>query len=163
MALNVSGKVDSDYELIEKGDYEVTLNCEYKKTNAGTLYINCKFAIRKDVEQSFGGRYIFDAIYKTQGTDDFNKTKINAILAAIPNAKLDFADYDELVQYLNGQNMVISVDIEPANQYHQNDKNIVKYLSYRPSEVGAIDSDTKTSTSSNETESWEPVGGDLPF
>ena len=100
MALNFSGKVDSDYELIEKGDYEVTLNCEYKKTNAGTLYINCKFAIRKDVEQSFGGRYIFDAIYKTQGTDDFNKTKINAILAAIPNAKLDFADYDELVQYL---------------------------------------------------------------
>ena len=149
MALNFSGKVDSDYELIEKGDYEVTLNCEYKKTNAGTLYINCK--------------YIFDAIYKTHGTDDFNKTKINAILAAIPNAKLDFADYDELVQYLNGQNMVISVDIEPANQYHQNDKNIVKYLSYRPSEVGAIDSDTKTNTSSNETESWEPVDGDLPF
>nr|DAR59117.1 MAG TPA: Protein of unknown function (DUF669) [Caudoviricetes sp.] len=160
MALNFTGKVDQNYELIEKGDYEVILNCEYKKTNAGANYINCKFQIRNDVEQSFGGRYVFDSIYKNAGTGDYNKTKINAILAAIPNAKLDFDDYDELVQYLNGQLMVITVDIEPANQYHPNsDKNIVKYLSYRPSEVGG---ETAPAASAPEDD-WQPVDGDLPF
>lgn len=162
MALNFTGKVDSKFELVENGDYEVTLQCEYGKTNAGSQYINCKFKIRDDVEQSFGGRFVFDSIYKTQGTDDYNKTKINAILAAIPNAKLDFGDYDELVQYLNGQNMIISVAVEPANQYHQNDKNIVKYLSYRPSEVGGATA-TDTVTASNDSDNWEPVDGDLLF
>ena len=31
MALNFSGKVDQNYELVEKGDYEVTLSCEWAK------------------------------------------------------------------------------------------------------------------------------------
>ena len=159
--LNFSGKVDSNFELVEKGDYEVTLQCEYKKTASGdNTYINCKFQIRSDVEQPFGGRFVFDAIYKARGTDDYNKTKINAILAAIPNAKLDLDDYDDLVQYFNGKNMIISVDIEPANQYHSSDKNVVKYLSYRPSEVG----DSAVSATPTQTEeAWEPVDGDLPF
>lgn len=157
MALNFSGKVDQNYELVEKGDYEVTLSCEWaKKFNSDEKYINCKFRIRDDVEQSFGGRVIFDSIYKQVGTDDYNKTKINGILSAIPNAKLDFDDYDELIQYLNGKNMIVTVEIDPANAYHQKDKNIVKYLSYRPSELAA---DTATATEDD----WQPVDGDLPF
>lgn len=158
MALNFTGKVDQTVELVEKGDYEVVLTCEYaRKYSDNEQYINCKFKIRDDVEQSFAGRYVFDAIYKQKGTDDYNKTKINGLLSAIPNAKLDFDDYDELVQYLNGSKMIISVDIEPANTYHQNDKNIVKYLSYRPSEIETV------SNIGNEEESWTEVDGDLPF
>lgn len=163
MALNFSGKIDSNYELIEKGDYEVTLQCEWAKkmSNPNELYINCKFKIREDVEQSFGGRFVFDSIYKQKGTSDYNKTKINGILGAIPRAKLDFEDYDELIQYLNGQNMVITIEVERANEYHSTDKNVVKYLSYRPSEVLAPVQDE------NEPEGWGDtmtmIDGDLPF
>lgn len=137
MALNFTGKNDSKYELIEKGDYEVTLQCEWakKKNDPSKLYINCKFKIREDVEQSFPGRLVFDSIYQQENTGDYNKTKINGLLGAIPRAKLDFEDYDELIQYLNGKNMIISIEVEKANQWHSEDRNVVKYLSYRPSEV----------------------------
>lgn len=140
--LNFSGRTDEEYELIEKGDYEVILNAEWAKSKDQTqTYINCKFKIREDVEQDFGGRIIFDSIFKKKGTDEYNRSKINGLLSAIPDARLDFEDYDELIQYLNDQPMMISIDIEPANEYHQKDRNVVKYLSYRPSEIigGTVD------------------------
>lgn len=158
MALNFTGVTDSNIELVEKGDYEVTLCCEWaKKQSDQEPYINCKFKIRDDVEQSFGGRQVYDAIYKQKGTEDFNKTKINGILSAIPRAKLDFEDYDELIQYFNGQTMIVSIDVEPANSYHSKDKNIVKYLSYRPSEVEDLPRDI------NDVEMVEVESEDLPF
>lgn len=167
MALNFTGKTDSTYELIEKGDYEVTLTCEWaaKKSDPNDHYINCKFTIRPDVEQSFGGRIVFDAIYKQTNTQDYNASKINGLLGAIPRAKLDFETYDELVQYLNGHNMIISVDIEPANAYHSSDKNVVKYLSYRPSEVPMAAPVTTPATTgvSLLDDGMTMVDGDLPF
>lgn len=167
MALNFTGTTDSTYELIEKGDYEVTLQCEWAKkvSDPNELYINCKFKIREDVEQSFPGRFVFDSIYKQQGTMDYNKTKINGLLGAIPRAKLDFENYDELIQYLNGQNMVVTIEIERANQWHSKDKNVIKYLSYRPSEVATPVATTTTtfSTTSVIDEDMTMVDGDLPF
>jgi hypothetical protein len=171
MALNFTGKNDSKYELIEKGDYEVTLQCEWakKKNDPSKLYINCKFKIREDVEQSFPGRLVFDSIYEQENTGDYNKTKINGLLGAIPRAKLDFEDYDELIQYLNGQNMVITIEVEKANQWHADDRNVVKYLSYRPSEVptpvAATTTATPVATASNLFDDGMTLvdDGDLPF
>ncbi len=138
--INFTGKNETtEFELIEDGDYEVTLNAEFKQkfTDPDDVYINCKFAIRTDVEQAFGGRIVFDSIYKTKSTGDYQKSKINGILSAIPDAKLSFEDYDEFVQYINGKNMVITIETELANEFHSKDKNIVKYLSYKPSKVGS--------------------------
>jgi hypothetical protein len=170
MALNFTGKNDSTYELVEKGDYEVTLSCEWaaKKSDPSEHYINCKFKIREDVEQSFAGRVVFDSIYKQGGTMDYNRAKINGLLSAIPRAKLDFADYDELIQYLNGQNMVVTIEIEPANAYHTTDKNIIKYLSYRPSEVPMATVAPATKAVVNDDVDplfggMAEVDGDLPF
>lgn len=158
MGLNFTGRNDTTIELVEKGDYEVTLSAEWnKKQSNDEPYINCKFRIRDDVEQSFGGRYVYDSIYKQKGTEDYNKSKINGILGAIPNAQLDFEDYDELVQYFNGKNMIVSIDIEPANAYHSKDRNIVKYLSYRASEVG------DSATEIDDFNMTEVDDGDLPF
>ena len=134
--LEFSGQ-SNDFDLVTKGDYEVILNMEWKRTKAGDNYINCAFKIRKDVEQPYAGRLIFDAIYKSKTTGAFNASKINGILAAIPNAKLSFENYDELIQYCNDQPMKITVDAESTNSEDPNAKmkNIVKYLSYRPSQV----------------------------
>lgn len=65
--LHFDGKVENrEYELITDGDYEVTLEAEWAKTKSGDQYINCKFTIRKDVDQKFGGRIILTVFTKTK-------------------------------------------------------------------------------------------------
>lgn len=143
--LHFDGKVENkEYELITDGDYEVTLEAEWAKTKSGDQYINCKFTIRKDVDQKFGGRIIFDGIYKNKTTGEYNSSKINGILNAIPAAKQDFEDYDDLIQYINGQNMIISIVTQEA-QGDYSAKSVVDYLSYRMSEN--IPQGTKDTTS----------------
>ena len=76
---------------------------------------------------------VFDGIYKSKTTGEYNASKINAILMAIPCAKMDFNDYDELIQYINGQNMIISIETQEA-QGDYPAKSIVGYCSYRTTE-----------------------------
>lgn len=140
MALHFTGeKENTEYQLITKGTYEVVLNCEWRKnTNNNEPYINCIFTIRTDITQDFGGRKVFDAIYKSKTTGEFLSSKINGLLSVIPNAQHDFEDYDELIQYLNGKTMRVEVEIQKAdtvNYPNSKDKNVIKYLSYTPSQV----------------------------
>lgn len=133
--LHFDGKVqeNKEFEPIAEGDYEVTLEAEWAKTKStNEPYINCKFRIRKDVEQKFGGRMVFDGIYKNPTTGEYRAEKINAILMAIPCAKMDFNDYDELIQYINGQNMIISIKTQAQGDYPA--KSVVGYRSYRTTE-----------------------------
>lgn len=137
MALHFTGQVSTGFDPIEPNDYETTISLEYKKTQGGDLFINCKFAIRDDVEQDFQRRIVFDGIYKSKTTGEFSPQKINALLAAInaneTTPKWDFEDYDELIQFVNGKNVKITVELvkgDPAQG--TNDKNAVKYLSYQP-------------------------------
>lgn len=130
---------DSRTTPITPGEYEVILNTEWKETKqTKQKYINCAFTIRKDVKQEFGGRMVFDGIYKSKQTGDFQQSKINGLLYAIPNPRLDFETYDELIQYLNDTPMIISVELEPAdpNVEGSKDRNVVKYLSYKPTVAG---------------------------
>lgn len=134
MALHFTGEVEqAEFQLIEPGTYAVVMNAEFKKTKKGDDFINCSFKIMKEYDNTWGGRIVFDGIYKSAKTGAFNEAKINAILSTIPNAKKDFEDYDELVQYINGVQMAIDIDIEQAddNVPNSKDRNIVKYLSYR--------------------------------
>lgn len=139
MALHFSGEVANQqpktFEPISAGKYEVILNTEWKKSKSGNMYINCIFRIRKG--QNFENRVVFDGIYKSKTTGEYSEQKINAILSAIPNAKRDFEDYDDLIQYLNDKPMIIEVDIElPDPEYpNSKEKNIVVYLSYEPSKL----------------------------
>lgn len=135
-------------ELITPGRYEVTLNADWGKTLAGTNYINCVFKIRKDVSQDFGGRLVFDGIFKSKNTDDFQASKINAILAAIPNAVQDFESYDELIQYINDTNMIVDIGIQKADPMNpaSKDRNIINYLSYAPTNVGPVKAEVKEET-----------------
>lgn len=126
---------EQGFDLVEKGEYEVTLTAEWKVTKqTNQKYINCIYTIRKDIDQKFQGRMIFDGIYKSQFTGDFDTKRINGILSTIPNARLDFEDYDELIQYINGINMVVTVDVKPADPSNPESKakNIIVLGSYKP-------------------------------
>lgn len=160
MGLHFDGKVaeNNEYVLIEPDQYAVTLSAEWQKTKAGEPYINCIFKIRKDVEQDFGGRIVFDGIYKDKKTGDLNINKINGILATVKNPKTDFEDYDELIQYFNGLNMYVEIEIDKADPEIPNskDKNRIKYLSYAPYEEGTPTSQDNSTSEIKETD-------DLPF
>ena len=142
-----------EFELIEPGRYNCTLETEWSETRGGDQYISCAFKINRD--QKFGGRIVFDGIYKSKQTGDFQASKINALLATIPNAKTDFEDYDELLLYLTGIQVNVEIDIEPADPERpmSKDKNIVTYLSYQP-----VADNNSTSSAIN-----IPSDADIPF
>lgn len=157
MPLHFTGQVTTGFDPIEPDDYETTISLEYKKTQAGDLFINCRFTIREDVDQDFQRRIIFDGIYKSKTTGEYSPSKINALLAAIntneDNPQWDFEDYDDLIQFLNGKNVKITVELQKAdpNNPSSTDKNVVKYLSYRPTDFKA------TNFSATITQNNEPV------
>lgn len=152
---DVKVQENKEFEPIAEGDYEVSLEAEWAKTKtSGEPYINCKFTIRKDVDQKFGGRMVFDGIYKNKTTGEYNSSKINAILAAIPCAKMDFDDYDGLIQYINGQNMIISIKTQEA-QGDYPARSVVEFCSYRTTEHLPTNSEKPTLTEVNDE--------DLPF
>lgn len=161
MALHFEGKVaeTTEYVLIEPGQYAVTLNAEWQKTKAGDPYINCIFKIRKDVEQDFGGRIVFDGIYKDKKTGVLKEDKINGILSTVEKPKTDFEDYDDLIQYFNGLNMYVDIAISPADPENPNskEKNVIKYLSYAPYTEG-----TSAEANTNTTNEIEE-NDELPF
>lgn len=143
MGLHFTGEVqESEFALIEPGTYAVVMKAEFKKTKGGNDFINCSFQILKEFNSDWGGRLVFDGIYKSQQTGEFQRAKIDAILATIPNFKTDFDDYADLVQYINGTEMLIDIDIEKAddNVPNSKDRNIVKYLSYRPFDKAQVKS-----------------------
>lgn len=131
---NPNEVANDEFELIEPGRYDCTMTTEWRETRGGDMYINCAFRINKDSGQKFGGRIVFDGIYKSKTTGDYQASKINALLATIDNPKTDFEDYDELLLYLNGIQVNVEIDIEPADPERpmSKDKNIITYLSYQP-------------------------------
>lgn len=136
MALSFTGKQE-ERALVAEGEYEVTLKTEWGYTKSKDPYIKLIYTIRKDVEQNEQGNIIYDGIYKSKTTGEFSKKKIDSILAGIPNPKLDFENYDELIQYLNNVNMIVEVVIEKADGVNlQNDRNSIKFWSNKPTAVG---------------------------
>lgn len=131
-------KEKNDYEPVEKGVYEVVLTAEWKeKADKSGKYINCAFKIRDDIEQKHQGRLVFDGIYESKNKKGvYQPDKIEGILDTIPNANYQFKSYDDVIQYINGIPMKVEVLIEPADPEKPNskDRNIIKYLSYRPSD-----------------------------
>lgn len=137
MALQFTAKLENNYELIKEGEYEFIVKADWKQTKDGNPYINFAFHIRKDVEQECGGRIIFDPLYRNKETGEFSPTRINGLLSAIPNVKTEFEDYDDFIQYINGQCMKARVGIRKANPEDTNsrDRNIIVFGSYRPSSI----------------------------
>lgn len=133
MALQFSGKIENSYELIKAGEYELVLKMNWDKTMNGDKYINCCYTIRDDVAQEHQGRMVFDSIYADE-TGAYDQKRIDAILSTIENPKLDFEDYDELIQYLNGKLLKGEVSIQKANpeKGYAKDKNKIKFWTLKP-------------------------------
>lgn len=151
MGLHFTGEVqETAFALIEPGYYAVTMSAEFKKTKGGSDFINCAFKIMKEYDNTWGGRIVFDGLYKSTQSGEFQRAKIDAILATIKNFKNDFEDYEELVQYINGTEMIVYIDIEKADENvpTSKDRNVIRYLSYKSLEdnLGLIKKQEKAET-----------------
>lgn len=132
MALQFTGKNQNSYELIKPGEYEFVLKMSWDKTLNGARYISCVYTIREDVAQEFQGRLIFDGIYADEN-GVYDQKRIDAILSTIENPKLDFEDYDEVIQYLNGKLLKGEVSIVKANpEKNTTDRNKIKTWTLKP-------------------------------
>lgn len=131
-----------NYGPIDSGTYEVTIaKVEKKQTQTGREMLALSFVIRSDVEQPFKGRYIFEnwfldnnAAYANEGWFDTNKTY--HVLHTQPGGKTDFETPDELLVYLPGLNMTVTVE-KVFNEKTGNEDNNIKKNSYGVSKFPA--------------------------
>jgi len=125
-----------DTNLVDEGDYEVILKAEKKTLSTGKEKLSLDFKIRSDVEQKFANKHIFDDAWQDKDNPYwFDLLKLNKLIKTqkgLPNYKIDFKSVDECILFLNGIACIISVTKE-FDEYTGQDRNRVKYLSYRPS------------------------------
>lgn len=165
MAIEFSNK--DTYELIPDGDYEVVLaTAEIKKTNDGSRqYIACKYVIRNDIEQPCAGRNIFENIWgDREHPEQFDRRKLQKLLLSQgPNGRYSFADDDDLVQHINGLNMLVHINKKEADEYHEEAYNEIKYCSYKPSKAQPKTLGTTTTVTSANVPGFDISDDDLPF
>lgn len=160
-----------DYELLPDMDAEVIIeNAEIKTAKTSNKeYISIMYRIRDDVEgQENGGRVIFESIFADKNHDgEFDRRKIGKILStqtSDDDEELEFEDNDELVQYLNGIYLLVHINKKEADEYHTEDYNEIKYLSYKPSKFPPkkLDSSVKNEIH-KATKEAEESDDELPF
>ncbi|MEK5331987.1 DUF669 domain-containing protein [Lysinibacillus sp. FSL W8-0992] len=120
------------FELIAKGDYEVTVhNYEMKKATTGNNQVVVDYEIRSDVNQPHQGQKIlFDNFTVTEKA----MWRFQAIskAAQFPNG-MDFSSYKEWADTLVGKHLVVTVGHRVAN----NGKTYPEVTGFKESTAGA--------------------------
>lgn len=168
----------SEFPVIDAGDYEVVLKITKKRTkDLKKDYANLDFKIRDDVEQKFQGSHVFDKVFRDVANPEwFDTKKFGSILVTQKTRegyKPKWDEVDELIQWLNGA--VLKITIEKVfDDYSQKEENRVKYLSYKPTELGPYVEPVKNAEGKKEEKQDQAQAGgnvenldipkdDLPF
>lgn len=168
----------SEFPVIDTGDYEVVLKITKKRTKDNSKdYANLDFMIRDDVEQKFKGSHVFDKVFRDVANPEwFDTKKFGSILVTQKNKegyKAKWDEVDELIQWLNGACLKITIE-KVFDDYSQKEDNRVKYLSYKPTTLGAYVKPVKTTEGKPEDKQDQAQAGgnvenldipkdDLPF
>jgi hypothetical protein len=137
-AINFGEEFDTngEFSLIDDGKYEVVIEkVEPKESQKGNKYLNVVFKIRNDVDQNFKNRKLFYRINSKEGDVCYDFNRVNKIIITQKNTanyKKFFIDVDEVLQYLVGLHLVLTVETS-YDEYSQKDRNNVKDWSFEPS------------------------------
>lgn len=173
MSLNLEEYAgNKEFPVVDGGDYEVVLILSRKWTQDRTKeFVNMDFKIRDDVEQKFKGSHIFDKAWVDPANPKwFDLKKLGSILVTQkdkPGYKTSFDEVDEFIQYINGINLIITVE-KKYDDYMQKEVNTVKYLSYKPSKLGhyvdpSTQSDKPTEPVAKNVEGLNIPDSEIPF
>ena len=141
---------NGEFSLIDEGRYEVLIDkIEPKESQKHNKYLNVVFKIRNDVEQNFKNRKLFYRINAKEGDPtgyDFNRlNKLIITQKNTPNYKKYFTDTDEVIQYLIGLHLIVTVEVS-FDDYSQKDRNTVKDWAFEPSVWDTQEHPTATDT-----------------
>ena len=128
---------NGEFELIDDGKYEVVIKKVEKKTSKekNTKYLNVVFKIRSDVDQEFKNRELYYRITEKENDPCYDFNRVNKLIITqknLPTYKKFFTDVDEVLQYLVGLHLVITVETS-FDDYSNKDRNNVKDWSFEPS------------------------------
>jgi hypothetical protein len=146
------------FSIVDEGEYEVVINnAEIRKTKTEKEYLSVDYVIRKDVDQEFKGKHVFESIWRDKNNPEiFDYTKLNKIICTQPEAKLEFGSIEEVIQYLNGLKLIIYIETT-FDVYSNSERNAVKRYSYKPTQY------PEEQTITQNTSRIEVASDDLPF
>lgn len=124
-----------DNPLVDEGDYEFVISAERRVLSTGKEKLNITYMIRSDVDQKFKGKRLYDDAWQDKNNplwfDLLKQNKIVKTQKDLPGYKNAFTNQDELILYLNGLQLVATVE-KVYDDYKQADVNKIKFLSQRP-------------------------------
>jgi hypothetical protein len=142
-----------NYELIVAGEYEAVIeNIEIRTVpTTGTEKIAVTYRLRSDVDgQKFGGRLVFEDIWKEKADPRFyNRKRLNQLMGTqkIDDGK-SFESIEAVLEFLKGSSVIIVIRVE-HDTYYNKDVNSISYY--------------KSSKAKPKTLAKEVKDEDLPF
>jgi hypothetical protein len=122
------------YELVAAGEYEAIIESIEIRTvpTTGTEKIAISYKIRSDVDgQKFGGRILFEDIWKEKSDQRFyNRKRLNQLMGTqkISDGQ-SFENIEAVLNFLKNSNIVIVVRVEHDTYYNKNVNSISYYKS----------------------------------
>lgn len=150
---------ENEVKLLNDGEYECVID-DIREKNYGTENKAClsiQFRIRSDVEQAGKNRIVFETLYKSKETNDYNGKRIGNLLNACGLPVGESKDtIKEVCEFCKGAYLIAGIGIR-MNDYLGKNENYVKFY-------GKTKNASKASTLSNEPKQEEEISDDmLPF
>lgn len=159
---------ESGSDLIEEGNYEVIIDkIDRRVTKNGKNKLVVQYRIRKDVEQKYGNKCVFEDIWEEkEHSGVFNRKRINQLLGTQHVTKgTRYNSINEVINFLTGAALNISVKIT-HNEYYDEDENEVGFYSsskIKKQVLGAATPETTKKQEELKKEIDKQVEDDLPF
>lgn len=159
-----------EFELIDDGVYEVTIaKIEPRISKKGNKCLNFTFEIIEDENgnRKFQRRKLFYNVTQKEGDKCYDFPRINKLILTqkgTDNYRTHFAEFDEVIQYLVGINLRLTVETN-YDEYSAKDRNEVKDWSFEPSQlhVSASSDGVQFENGKNGNEISDIQDEDLPF
>ena len=150
---------ENEVKLLNDGEYECVIDDIREKTYGmeNKTCLSIQFRIRSDVEQAGKNRIVFETLYKSKETNDYNGKRIGNLLCACGLPVGESKDtISEVCKFCKGAYLLAGIGIR-MNDYQGKNENYVKFY-------GKTKNASKASTLTPEPKQEEDISDDmLPF
>ena len=150
---------ENEVKLLNDGEYECVIDDIKEKTYGmeNKTCLSIQFRIRSEVEQAGKNRIVFETLYKSKETNDYNGKRIGNLLCACGLPVGESKDtISEVCKFCKGAYLIAGIGIR-MNDYLGKNENYVKFY-------GKTKNASKASTLVNEPKQEEEISDDmLPF
>lgn len=150
---------ENEVKLLNDGEYECVIDDIREKTYGmeNKTCLSIQFRVRNDVEQAGKNRIVFETLYKSKETNDYNGKRIGNLLCACGLPVGESKDtISEVCKFCKGAYLLAGIGIR-MNDYQGKNENYVKFY-------GKTKNASKASTLVNEPKQEEEISDDmLPF